>query len=1481
MQEPSADRGWAAETVEPLIPLLSLRYRSLADLVLGGGQDARRAPLLLGTVAQRQVACDRNRLHRAVLELDARLAAFGIAEGDTICLLRLPRTSEAVVAVTCAALAVIGVRVLLPMFPELEALPHWCAITQAKAVLWSRAESALEGLDPDRAWLAKAEALLDAIGVPRYCLEEDLGMATLLGAPDSTLSGQENARLREIRERGDSERQCLILSTTGTSGDATLVCYTERALLTSCAAWEAAGLFEADRLGGRGLCLLLSHSMGVRALWNAVWTGQPLCLIPPEWFHEHPARVCTLLREMRPEHVTGGPAVYRALLELVRVFPDLKDNGLGSLRTIVSSGAQFDAALSRRIEGALGLRLADAFGTTQTMQVLSTLVSGPFTEGLGNPLPGVRLRLEQLDGDEPALRRLLVQSAFSATHCIGTDGRQALDGWIATGDLVERTPGGVRHVGREQDEFMKDGFGVKVSRALLARRYGDLGQGVLHVECVPLREDPGLAAIIFVEPSLDPGAVPGEVLTSRAVRRAVRSQLEARHEALQDALDDFEVRHLTVARFACVSGLPPRTAKGDVSRRAIERDHASLLAALTGPLLRRPGIERFERADLLRSNATRFSAPRVGEMLRLLRLDKDFIRGNGDRLTWRERGEEHEAVDFVGGFGVNLLGHNRPELIEAATRFLASGAISLADQGSARRQEGELARVLSSLVSGATGRSFVVRFASTGAEAMEMALAHAMLERLDALERLAVEQAQAFGGRQPRVTESMSATMRQFFLQHPPVVLALDGAFHGHALGARSVSGHRPRARYAPLMGIETRVLAADGSDDLDALLRSYVVELQVLAERNGVIVEHTVRLSRIIAAVAEPIRGEGGVRVHDPALLHKLARCEFPLILDEIQCGLGRAGRFLASEGIPADYYLLGKALGGGLAKLSALLIDRSRYRERFDEDYTSTFAGDAFSCAVGRAVVDLITREDVPARAASRGRALRARLDAVQRDYPAVIESIEGEGLMLGVVLSPRCAVDSVLLRFAVDGERLGLLAASYLLNRWHVRVLPTLSAPNTLRIEPSAWVDDDAIATLERGLRAFARAVVAREFAELLGALADPASMVEPARARTREATSVVARAPYDARIAAPSPGAVRVAFLKHLIVPERDLAFLEPSLQALPIGARRALYHRLLPLLDLKPTVSFAQSLFDGRLWFESILLPVDPATIEALHRAGDRRRIVERIQEGLALAARHGCCVAGLGAYTSIVTGDGRALQPPPQMRLTTGNTLTVAVGARRVIAACDAIPGFDAGAATLGVVGAAGNIGRALAWRLAFGDPPFRRLILFGRDSGRLEGVAAELRHPAPSGECAPVVCVAESLDQLRGCDVIVSAAGTNEPLVFPRHLRADRPVIVADLSVPGVISPAVWTLPHVRVVSLAGTVDIPGAPDFVLAGHIPAGTAFACAGETMLLGLAPEETSALRLIGAIDPTNVTRLEALAERYGMLGSAVPAVTGAQ
>ena len=117
-----------------------------------------------------------------------------------------------------------------------------------------------------------------------------------------------------------------------------------------------------------------------------------------------------------------------------------------------------------------------------------------------------------------------------------------------------------------------------------------------------------------------------------------------------------------------------------------------------------------------------------------------------------------------------------------------------------------------------------------------------------------------------------------------------------------------------------------------------------------------------VVACFVEPIQGEGGVRpLTEPYLKALRAIADtygFPLIFDEVQSGMGRVGTFLASEpaGVRGDYYVLSKALGGGLAEIGALLVQRDRYQHEFGYLHTSTFAEDDFASGVALAALDLI---------------------------------------------------------------------------------------------------------------------------------------------------------------------------------------------------------------------------------------------------------------------------------------------------------------------------------------------------------------------------------------------------------------------------------------------------------------------------------------------------------------------------------------------
>jgi ornithine--oxo-acid transaminase len=161
-----------------------------------------------------------------------------------------------------------------------------------------------------------------------------------------------------------------------------------------------------------------------------------------------------------------------------------------------------------------------------------------------------------------------------------------------------------------------------------------------------------------------------------------------------------------------------------------------------------------------------------------------------------------------------------------------------------------------------------------------------------------------------------------------------------------------------------------------------------------------------VVAVLLEPIQGEAGVLIPPPGYLAGVreltSRRSVLFIADEIQSGLGRTGRTLACEheGVTADVYLLGKALGGGIVPVSAVLADTDVLGVLRPGQHGSTFGGNPLACAVGRAVVDLLQTGEYQRRAAMLGDRMRDRLD---RLVGGDVVRVRSRGLWAGVDVDP----------------------------------------------------------------------------------------------------------------------------------------------------------------------------------------------------------------------------------------------------------------------------------------------------------------------------------------------------------------------------------------------------------------------------------------------------------------------------------------------
>ena len=355
-----------------------------------------------------------------------------------------------------------------------------------------------------------------------------------------------------------------------------------------------------------------------------------------------------------------------------------------------------------------------------------------------------------------------------------------------------------------------------------------------------------------------------------------------------------------------------------------------------------------------------------------------FVRGEGTKL-WDSEGKEY--LDFVGGIAVTSLGHAHPAVADA----IADQARTLLHVSNLYYNDVQprLAARLDALLGGG-GRVF---FSNSGAEANECAI------------KLARRYGQANGG--PERFHVVSAW----------------GSFHGRTLTTLAATGQpQKQETFQPLPSGFRQVVFGE----VDALAAAMD--------------------ERVCAVLLEPIQGEGGVQPSPPGYLEAVrALCderEALLIVDEVQTGLGRTGRwfgFQHADGVTPDVVTLAKALGNGvpIGACWARADVASAFRPG---DHATTYGGQPLAARAALTVLDVMEAENVPDRAARAGSRLTAALAAVPG-----IDAVRGTGLLLAAELTA--------------GHDAAAIAAGCLASGLVVNAI----TPTALRLAPSLLVTD----------------------------------------------------------------------------------------------------------------------------------------------------------------------------------------------------------------------------------------------------------------------------------------------------------------------------------------------------------------------------------------------------------------------------------------
>jgi len=321
------------------------------------------------------------------------------------------------------------------------------------------------------------------------------------------------------------------------------------------------------------------------------------------------------------------------------------------------------------------------------------------------------------------------------------------------------------------------------------------------------------------------------------------------------------------------------------------------------------------------------------------RMPSVIVKGQGS-FIWDIEGRRY--LDLFPGWAVSGIGHCHPKVVEAIRR--QAGELIHLDNTFHTVPQGQLAQMLSER--GFGGKCF---FCNSGAEAVEAAL------------KLA----------------------RRHTAKQKYKIISAEGSFHGRTMGAVTATA---QPKYHQGFGPLVPGFVYVPFNDVEALRTAFDDE--------------------VAAVIVEPIQGEGGIRLASAEFLGAIRElCDRHgalAIWDEVQCGMGRTGKWFGYQhvGIEPDIMTLAKALGGGVS-IGAMQARAEVAASLAPGTHASTFGGNPLACSAAIATIEAIEEGNLLENAARMGGYAREKLLGLQGKYP-VIEEVRGAGLMLGAQLA-----------------------------------------------------------------------------------------------------------------------------------------------------------------------------------------------------------------------------------------------------------------------------------------------------------------------------------------------------------------------------------------------------------------------------------------------------------------------------------------------
>ncbi len=373
------------------------------------------------------------------------------------------------------------------------------------------------------------------------------------------------------------------------------------------------------------------------------------------------------------------------------------------------------------------------------------------------------------------------------------------------------------------------------------------------------------------------------------------------------------------------------------------------------------------------------------------RLPVAFSHGQGSRIFDTE-GKEY--LDALSGIAVSTLGHAHPKLVSAISAQ-AGRMLHTSNLYRIREQE-----ILSDKLAELSGMQEVF-FGNSGAEANEAAIKLAR-----------------FYGHKKGI--------------ELPTIVVMEKSFHGRTMATLSATGnYKVQAGFEPLVSGFVRV----PYNDLEAI--------RSVAEHN----------QNIVAVMLEVIQGEGGIHLADPAYYRGVREiCDahgWLMICDEVQCGMGRTGKWFGFQqvGVQPDVATLAKGLGSGVP-IGACLATGKAAGLFGPGNHGSTFGGNPLVCAAALTTIEVMEQENLLANAATVGALIRKLFAEALAGVDGLVD-IRGHGLMIGIELDRPCgvlvskALEAGLL-INVTGEKIIRLLPPLIFSEGDARELVERTAP-----------------------------------------------------------------------------------------------------------------------------------------------------------------------------------------------------------------------------------------------------------------------------------------------------------------------------------------------------------------------------------------------------------------------------------------------------